>query len=123
MLELLDILFHIFHISIIVINTTFWLSLRTLRIAQVTLVLTAISWFGFGFFYGFGYCFLTDWHWQIKEELGETNLPLSYIKLVLDRTTGMNWEPEVVDKWTFIVLIVSVLGCLIQTFRPRKMSV
>lgn len=120
MLEVLDTLFHVIHISFIIINTTFWMSKRTLRIAQVTLLATLTSWFGFGIFYGFGYCFLTDWHWQIKEKLGETDLPLSYIKLVMDRTTGRDWNAEVIDKATMIILILSVTGCIIQTFRLRN---
>ncbi len=120
MLEILDILFHVFHLSIIIINVTFWMSFRTLLIAQVTLLLTFISWFGLGLIYGFGYCFLTDWHWQVKEELGEKNLPSSYIKLVVDRTFGVDANPEMIDQWTMVILIISLVGCGIQTFRKWK---
>lgn len=120
MLEALDVLFHILHLSIILINLTFWMSFRTLKIAQATVSLTLVSWLGFGFFYGFGYCFLTDWQWQVKEKLGQTNLPASYIKYVLDLITGMNWNPELVDRIALVGLSFSVLGCLIQTIRKIR---
>lgn len=120
MLQILDIVFHIFHLSIIIINVTFWISRRTLLIAQITLILTIISWVGFGYFYGFGYCFLTDWHWQIKEQLGESNLPMSYVKLVIDRTFGVDADPALIDQWTIGILIFSLIGCLTQTIRLKK---
>ena len=88
----------------------------------MTLILTFISWVGFGYYYGFGYCFLTDWHWQLKEKAGETDLPLSYIKLVLDRTTGKNINPELIDKSTMVALLISLLGCSVQTVRKKLTS-
>lgn len=116
---ILDWLLHFLHIAVIVVNTTFWISPKTLRVAQVTQGLTLISWFGFGIFYGFGYCVLTDWQWQVKEQLGETDLPYSYIKYALDGVTGVSWSPVLVDALTLVVFWASVLGCAIQTYRFR----
>lgn len=116
----IDVILHVIHLSVIVINLTFWMSFRTLRIAQITLILTLISWVGFGYYYGFGYCFLTDWHWQIKESAGDSDLPLSYIKLVLDRSTGKEFSLELIDKSTMAALIISLLGCSIQSIRAWK---
>lgn len=121
-LQLIDAAFHFVHITIIIINMTFWLSFKTLRIAQVTLVLTLVSWVGFGLYYGFGYCFLTDWHWQLKEKIGDTNLPPSYIKLVVDRTFGVNSDPVMVDEVTTIVLVLSLFGCIIQSIREWRLK-
>lgn len=118
-MKALDVIFHVFHIVVIIFNTFFWMSFRTLRIAQVTQVLTLISWVGFGFWYGFGYCFLTDWHWQVKERLGEKDLPSSYIKYVLDGLSNSNWNPDTVDKITVSMLVVSLIGCLVQTYRKN----
>jgi hypothetical protein len=50
-----------------------------------------------GAIYGWGYCPFTDWHWQVKHRLGETDLPVSYLKYYLDKITGFNWEPFTVD--------------------------
>jgi hypothetical protein len=120
MLALVDVLFHVVHLSFIIINLTFWISFRTLRLAQLTLLLTLISWVGFGFVYGFGYCFLTDWHWTVKEHLGETNLPMSYIKYVLDEVTRRNWDPQAVDVGTTAALVIALVGCAIQSYRAWK---
>lgn len=120
MLEVLDVIFHSVHISLITISLTFWMSFRTLKWAQVVLFFTVVSWFGLGYFYGFGYCFLTQWHWQIKENLGESNLPASYLKYIFDRLTGMDWNPVLVDQMAFGGLIFAVVGCVYQTVRKRK---
>lgn len=120
MLALLDWLLHFLHIAVILINTTFWIWPKTLRLAQVMLVLTAISWFGFGVAYGFGYCFLTDWQWQVKEKLGETGLPQSYIKYALDSLTEKDWSPVLVDSLTVLVFVISVIGCAIMSYRNRS---
>lgn len=119
MLEILNVLFHCLHLIVIIFNTIFWMFSRTLRIAQVTQVLTLVSWFGFGFFYGFGYCFLTDWHWQIKEKLGERNLPASYIKFVLDNITGQDLNAQWIDRGTFAVLLISLVGCAVNSRRQK----
>jgi hypothetical protein len=121
-LGVLDVLFHVIHLSFIVINLTFWMSFRTLRIAQITLLLTLISWFGFGIFYGFGYCFLTDWHWQVKESLGEKNLPLSYVKYILDKVTGSDLNADMIDKGTMAALLIAVTGCVVQSIRSYNRS-
>ena len=74
-----DVIFFILHIIIILFNLLGWLWKKTLRLHLIIILLTAISWFVLGIWYGLGYCFLTDWHWQIKAKLGETNLPNSFI--------------------------------------------
>jgi hypothetical protein len=56
-----------------------------------------LSWFFLGLWYGFGYCPLTDWHWQAKEQLGQGPLPYSWFKYYLDRLTGLDWNPVLVD--------------------------
>lgn len=120
---MLDYLFHIIHLTVIVINLTFWMSFKTLRIAQVTQVVTLLSWLGGGLFYGFGYCFLTEWHWDYKRSMGDTDLPASYIKLVLDRSTGQSWDAQLIDQATWIALLISITGCLVQSIRHYRAQV
>ena len=100
----LDIFFVVFHTALIGFNLTGWIWKKTRRIHLATIALTILSWVGLGFFYGFGYCPCTDWHWQVKRALGETGLPASYVKYYLDTLTGLDWEPFMVD------LSVAVLG-------------
>ena len=95
--RLYDVLFVVFHTALIVFNVLGWAWRRTRRLHLITISATLLSWFGLGVAYGWGYCPLTDWHWQIKRTLGETALPASWIKYYLDRITGIDWSGAVVD--------------------------
>src|SRR5215831_21312875 len=105
MLTFLDIFFTITHIILTLFNLTGWIWKRTRKLHLITLGLTLLSWFVLGLWYGWGYCFLTDWHWQVKEKLGEQNLPASFIKYYADKISGNDVDPALVDRVT--------LGCLI----------
>ena len=97
MYAFLDVFFLVFHTALIGFNLTGWIWKKTRRLHLGVISLTIFSWVGLGFFYGFGYCPCTDWHWQVKHALGETGLPASYVKYYLDALTGLDWEPLVVD--------------------------
>ncbi len=75
-----------------------WTWRRTRRLHLFTIGATLLSWFGLGAVYGWGYCPLTDWHWNVKRALGETVLPASWVKYYLDRLTGLDWSAAVVDR-------------------------
>ena len=94
---LLDPLLFLAHAALVLFNLTGWIWRRTRRAHLITISLTLFSWFGLGLFYGWGYCPCTDWHWEIKRQLGETDLPASYIKYYLDRWSGLEWNPWWVD--------------------------
>ena len=104
MYAFLDTLFLIFHSSLIVFSLVGWIWKKTRRAHFLVLSLTMSSWFVLGIWYGFGYCPCTDWHWRVKRELGETTLPISYVKYYADRLTGVEWNSLVLD------LSVAVLG-------------
>jgi hypothetical protein len=82
--KIADIFFFGFHISLILFNLFGWLFKSLRKWNLITLGLTAFSWIVLGAFYGFGYCFLTDWHWQIRDELGYPNPYNSYIHFLID---------------------------------------
>ena len=112
MYTFLDIFFSLFHASLVLFNLTGWAWQRTRRIHLATIGLTILSWFGLGIFYGCGYCPCTDWHWQIKRQLGETGLPKSYIKYYTDKLTGSAWDPLTVDATVLILgLSAFALSC------------
>jgi hypothetical protein len=92
-----DYFFIVFHGLLTMFNLTGWVWRRTRRIHLVSVSLTILSWFGLGIFYGWGYCPCTEWHWQIKYKLGETDLPYSYVKYYTDKLTGFSCEAFVVD--------------------------
>jgi len=100
MLSLLNIFFHFLHIALILFNLLGWIPHKLRRAHLVSVLLTFISWFGLGIFYGWGYCPITDWHWQIQRKMGITDLPYSYIKLLLDSISGLDLNVMLVDMIT-----------------------
>lgn len=103
MYAFLDIFFIVFHTTLILFNLTGWIWRKTRRLHLIVILLTLGSWTILGIFFGFGYCPCTDWHWDVKRRLGETNLPNSYIEYYLDRITPFDWDAGVVD-----VLVLSL---------------
>ncbi|MYB06375.1 MAG: DUF2784 domain-containing protein [Gemmatimonadetes bacterium] len=120
--RLQDILFVVLHTALIGFNVLGWAWRRTRRFHLVTIGATLLSWFGLGAVYGWGYCPLTDWHWRIKLMLGETDLPGSWIKYYLDRITGLDWSPMVVD-WLVVGTALGALGLsVVLNLRDRRRS-
>lgn len=112
MYTFLDYFFIILHGGFVVFNLTGWAWRRTRRIHLAAIGLTLASWFGLGIFYGWGYCPCTEWHWRVKYQLGETDLPYSYAKYYLDRLTGFAWDPLTVDAGVLILgLLAFALSC------------
>ncbi len=105
----LDIAFFAFHSLFILFILLGWIWRRTRPWHLLAAALTACSWFGLGLRYGFGYCPCTDWHWQVRERLGYTDLPRSYIKFLLDTFTGADWPAAWVDGVTVTLFFVMFL--------------
>lgn len=109
-----DIFFFVFHISLIFFNLFGWIFKSLRRWNLLTLGLTAFSWFVLGIFYGFGYCFLTDWHWQVRERLGYVTDSNSYIHFLFTTLFPISISENVVDWLTaiffFAALIMSVVS-------------
>ena len=109
MLKTIDIFFVVFHSSLIIFNLAGWIWRRTRLANLITLLLTGSSWLFLGLIYGtIGYCPLTDWHFSVLEKLGNTDLPVSYVKYLADRLTGMDFDQGLVDAitlWSFIAAL------------------
>ena len=122
--RIIDILFVIFHTSLIIFNLFGWIWRRTRLWNLGTLVLTASSWLILGLIIGsLGYCPLTDWHFRVLERLGETDLPVSYIKYLTDRIAGIDIKESIIDKivlWCLLgAIVISFLLNLRDWFRRR----
>lgn len=74
-----------------------WIWKKTLKLHLICIVATAFSWLVLGLWYGWGYCFLTDWHWEVKRKLGESDLPASFITYMLEKLTFENVPGTLVD--------------------------
>src|ERR1019366_4368421 len=66
----LNIFFFVFHTIFTLFNIVGWIFPKTRKLHLITISLTAFSWFILGNWYGWGYCFCTDWHWMVREKLG-----------------------------------------------------
>lgn len=117
---LYDLLFVVFHTTLIVFNVFGWAWRRTRRAHLVTISATLLSWFGLGIAYGWGYCPLTDWHWQVKRALGETGLPASWVKYYLDQVTGVAWNAGLVDGLVVGTALAALVLSVVLNMRDRR---
>jgi hypothetical protein len=101
---ILNVGFFVFHGFWIAFNCLAWAWRPTRRWHLATTLLTLLSWFGLGYWYGWGYCPCTDWHWTVRERLGYDNPP-SYIQLLVRQFTGIE-----ISLWWANVLAVVVLA-------------
>ena len=88
MLAFLDILFFVFHTALMGFNLLGWAWRRTRVAHLIALSLTAFSWFVVGAFYGWGYCFCTDWHFRVRERLGYADPDTNYVQLLVNKLFG-----------------------------------
>jgi hypothetical protein len=113
-LEALNVGFFVFHTGWIGFNCVGWAWRRTRRWQFATVSLTALSWFGLGIWYGWGYCPCTDWHWQIRARLGYHDPP-SYIQLLIRELTGIDLDPDSANALALGTLVViSVLTTVLN---------
>jgi hypothetical protein len=70
-----------------------------------------------------GYCPLTDWHFQVLEKMGATNLPTSYITYIIKRWSGITCRESLVDKLTLIAYLCALLVSLVVNLRDRMKNI
>ncbi|MCH2379449.1 MAG: DUF2784 domain-containing protein, partial [Pedosphaera sp.] len=97
MLQLLNIVIGVFHVLLIVACLIGWIFPRTRKAHLIRMGVVVGGWFLLGLQYGIGYCPLTDWHWQVKEKLGEGSLPNSFIKYLWDHIFTTSISPKAAD--------------------------
>jgi hypothetical protein len=116
--RILDIFFVLFHTSLILFNLFGWIWKKTRLANLIALLLTGASWLFLGLIVGMlGYCPLTDWHFNILDKLGKTDLPVSYIKYLVDRLTGLDVSQTLVDNFTLYGLIAALAISLVLNIR------
>ena len=107
LLHSVNIFFFVFHSVLILFNVFGWIVPQWRVINFITLSLTAFSWFIIGIWHGWGYCFCTDWHWQVRKLLGYNDMSNSYIHFLILKFTGINFPVNLVDTSTVIVFFFS----------------
>ena len=120
MLTFFDASFFAIHILIIGFNLFGW-TIPKFRKTHLWLVAaTLFSWLILGIWKGWGYCVLTDWHWDIKRELGEINLPNSFIKYLTNNILGFDWSSGTVDLITLGSFTLAIILSLRVNFFTKK---
>src|SRR5690606_37954630 len=118
-----DFLFTLLHLAIIGFNLLGWIWRRTRKLHFIVVLLTAGSWFILGIWFGLGYCPITDWQWQLKERMGETNLPNSFIKYYVDNLIGLDSSSDFIDAITAIgFAFAAVLSVYFNFIRKNKIG-
>ena len=121
-LRLLDLFFTGLHLFIIGFNLLGWIWPRCRKAHFILVVATAGSWFLLGLWFGLGYCPITDWQWQVKEKLGEQNLPNSFVKYYADWLTGYDFSPGLIDTWTgALFALAAFLSVYVNFIKPAKL--
>ena len=119
--RILDIFFVIFHTSLTLFNMFGWIWRKTRLANLITLGLTGGSWLILGLIVGMiGYCPLTDWHFNILYKLGKTDLPISYIKYLADRLTGLDFDQTLIDNATLYGFIIALIISLLLNARDSR---
>ena len=118
-MRFLDIFFTVFHTCLVFFNLFGWILKKTRRLNLICLLLTGASWVILGIFYGFGYCPLTDWHFNILRKLGYTDLPDSYLSFLFTRLSKQQIDQSMVDSFTMWGLIFALIISLYLNYRHR----
>ena len=119
-LHLANYFFYVFHTLLIVFNLFGWLFQKTRKLNLILLLLTFLSWFLLGIWKGWGYCFLTDWHYYVLRELGEHELPSSYIAFLIKKTTGWLPDSELVNSFTLWIAVLALVASLWVNIKSKK---
>lgn len=121
-LQLLDYSLTILHLLIIGLNLFAWIWPKTRKLHLYIVGITLFCWLILGIWYGIGYCPITDWQWQVKTELGETNLPNSFVKYYLDKLIAKDIPDLTVDLITFGLFLIAIICSVKLNFFKRTSS-
>ncbi|KIO74628.1 hypothetical protein TH53_25360 [Pedobacter lusitanus] len=121
MMILLDWLFTLLHLIIIGFNLFGWIWPATRKAHLLVVALTLSCWLILGIWYGIGYCPVTDWQWQIKEKLGETDLPNSFVKYYADKISGQKVSSSFIDAITAISFAAAIMMTVYVNFIKKRL--
>lgn len=122
MYKIANCFFIVFHITLICFNLFGWIPKKLRKWNLISLSLTAFSWIVMGAFYGFGYCFLTDWHWQVREKSGYETESNSYIHFLITELTNISIEENLVDIITAILFFIAFSFSVYANIQDRKLK-
>ena len=116
----LDKFFFVFHSTLIILILFGWIWRKTRVINLIVVLLTALSWTILGIWYGFGFCPCTEWHWQVRMELGYYDMPSSYTKFLVDSLTGLDVNEKLVDIFAVVFLALALFASVLTNIRDCR---
>jgi len=120
MLNFFNFLLHFTHLVLIAFNLLGWIWPKTRRLHLISVLVVFASWFGLGSWYGWGYCPITDWQWQVRRELGFRDMPASYIEWLLEKVTPFDFAAQTVDMLTLSLFLAAFALSLYFNFWNKK---
>ena len=121
LLRALDVFFFVFHTAWIVFVLAGWIHPRMRRWHLAAVFLTAFSWVGLGYWYGWGYCPCTDWHWQVREAMGNQPQYMSYTRFLVESLLPVRISRFYVDTMTVMGLILATaLSVMLNISSTRR---
>ncbi|NIM89966.1 MAG: DUF2784 family protein [Candidatus Aminicenantes bacterium] len=120
MYSFLNIFFFVFHSALMVFIIFGWMWKKTRVANLVVVLLTTFSWFILGIWYGFGFCPSTEWHWQVRIELGYYDMPNSYTKFLVDSLTGLDVSQKLVDVFAVLFLVMALMASVFTNTRDWR---
>ncbi|RQO66282.1 DUF2784 domain-containing protein [Pedobacter sp. KBW06] len=119
-LNVLDFIYTLVHLLIIGFNLFAWAFPATRRLHLYGVAVTLACWLILGIWYGIGYCPVTDWQWQVKAQLGEQNLPNSFVKYYADKIIGQSVDANLIDALTAGSFLLSIIISVYLNFFSKK---
>lgn len=120
MLFFIDLTLFALHICIIGFNLFGWIVPKWRKAHLWVVAVTLFSWIVLGFWFGYGYCILTDFEWEIKRQLGETNLPNSFVTYLANNVLGLEIRSKLIDIITISTFVPAIVASLYLNFRKKK---
>lgn len=120
LLAIANIFFWVFHTLLILFNMLGWIWRCTRKWNLICLLATAVSWFVMGLRYGIGYCLCTDWHFQIREQMGIYDGAETYIQLLAAKLTGLQIPTSVLNPIAGVVFGVSIVMSVTLNIRDWR---
>lgn len=106
----LNALFHLLHLGIILFVMLAWSVPVLLPWHLLLTSLTLVCWFVLGLWLGIGFCPLSHWHWQLKQEHDSGRPRESYIHYVVQKASGRQFEGDLLDR--LVVACTLLLFCV-----------
>lgn len=119
MYHLIDYGFIVLHSFIVLFNLFGWIWARLRKWNLALLLLTGLSWFGLGIFFGWGYCPVTDWHFNVLGKLGRYPAESSYIAYLINRLFHIRVDEMLVDKATLFLYLLALAISVFLNMRDK----